>query len=112
MFSVLLDLLRDMLPVNNQLPPTLYVAKKTLAAIGLGYRKIHACPNDCILYHKEYESLEQCHVYEESRCKKKNNPKKQSHIPANVFWHILIIPHLRRVFRNSTHSEKLTWHAN
>jgi len=30
----------------------MYEAKKILCSMGMEYRKIHACPNDCILYRK------------------------------------------------------------
>ena len=39
-----------MLPINNEMPLSMYEAKKTLNALGMEYEKIHACPNDCILY--------------------------------------------------------------
>lgn len=34
----------DMLLVNNEMPLSMYEAKKTLNALGMGYEKIHACP--------------------------------------------------------------------
>ena len=49
-FSELLKLLREMLPDQNEIPTSMYEAKKTLNALGMEYEKIHACPNDCILY--------------------------------------------------------------
>jgi len=97
MFSELLGLLRDILPGNNQIPSSVYVAKKTLAAIGLGYKKIHACPNDCILYRNEYETLEQCPMCEASRWKQKKDTEKQSKIPVKLLWHLPIIPRFRRL---------------
>ena len=113
MFSELLGLLSDMLPEKNQLSSSLYEAKKTLAAIGLGYKKIHACPNDSILYRKEYENHQQCPVCEESRWKKKSDKdQEQSTIPAKLLWHIPIIPRLCRLFRNPKHAKTLTWHAS
>ncbi|CAA0805905.1 Unknown protein [Striga hermonthica] len=59
-FTELLCLLKEMLPEDNELPKSNYDAKKVLCPLGLGYRKIHACPNDCILYRNEYTSLEEC----------------------------------------------------
>ncbi|XP_074305244.1 uncharacterized protein LOC141640293 [Silene latifolia] len=56
-FTHLLELLKDMLPEDNVLPNRTYAAKKILRGIGMKYVKIHACPNDCILYRKEYESF-------------------------------------------------------
>ena len=48
-FSDLLQILVDMLLVNNEMPLSMYEAKKTLNALGMEYKKINACPNDCIL---------------------------------------------------------------
>ena len=52
-FSKLLELLGKMLLEDNELPITMKKAVKTLSIFGMGYEKIHACPNDCILYSKE-----------------------------------------------------------
>ncbi|KAL5169879.1 hypothetical protein HKD37_11G031682 [Glycine soja] len=49
-FSSLLQVVHDMLPKENTLPKNYYQAKKILCPMGMEYQKIHACPNDCILY--------------------------------------------------------------
>ncbi|XP_058776944.1 uncharacterized protein LOC131651292 [Vicia villosa] len=56
-FAELLQLLTQMLPEGNILPSRYYEAKKILCPMGLEYEKIHACPNDCILYRKEFKRL-------------------------------------------------------
>ena len=42
-----------------------------MSVLGLEYVKIHACPNDCILYRNEYEGLFECPSCGLSRWKKK-----------------------------------------
>ncbi|XP_074276390.1 uncharacterized protein LOC141600103 isoform X1 [Silene latifolia] len=64
-FTGLLELLKDVLPEDNVLPNRTYEAKKILRGIGMKYEKIHACPNDCILYRKEYANLTNCPVCKE-----------------------------------------------
>ena len=49
-FSEMLEAFKDMLPDDNVLPHRYYDAKKILCPLGMEYKKIHACPNDCILY--------------------------------------------------------------
>ncbi|WVZ57976.1 LOW QUALITY PROTEIN: hypothetical protein U9M48_008299 [Paspalum notatum var. saurae] len=39
----------------------------------LGLEKIHACPNDCILYHCDYKDLESCPMIKASRYKIKSD---------------------------------------
>jgi len=48
-FTELLQLLKDMLPEGNILSNRNYEANKILCPMGMKYKKIHACPNDCIL---------------------------------------------------------------
>ena len=49
-FTKLLVLLKNILPQDNRLMKNHYEAKKILCPVGMEYQKIHACPNDCILY--------------------------------------------------------------
>ncbi|XP_073120199.1 uncharacterized protein [Henckelia pumila] len=62
-----------MLPDHNELPLSYYDAKKSFSALGMNYVKIHACPNDCILYRKEFEDLSNCPICGMSRWKLGNN---------------------------------------
>jgi hypothetical protein len=58
-FEELLKLLKKVLPKDNKLSTTTYEAKQMVCPLGLEVQKIHACPNDCILYRgEEYENLE------------------------------------------------------
>nr|ABA92649.2 transposon protein, putative, CACTA, En/Spm sub-class [Oryza sativa Japonica Group] len=52
-FGDLLKLVKNILPEGNKLPETTYEAKKIVCPLGLEVQKIHACPNDCILYRGE-----------------------------------------------------------
>jgi hypothetical protein len=52
-FEKLLVLMKKMLPRKNELPASTYKAKKLVCPLGLDVQKIHACPNDCILYRGE-----------------------------------------------------------
>ena len=61
-FGKLLVMIKNMLPKDNELPESKYEAKKAVCPLGLEVQKIHACPNDCILYLGEYEDLNTCPV--------------------------------------------------
>ncbi|XP_062010312.1 uncharacterized protein LOC133726719 [Rosa rugosa] len=117
-FSELLTFLEELLPANNEMPLNLYEAKKTLCALGLEYEKIHACPNDCILYRKEYKDAIACPTCGLSRWKVKktsdetlSEKKKKAQIPAKVLWYFPPIPRFRRMFRTKKTAENLIWHA-
>jgi hypothetical protein len=69
-FSELLSLLAQLLPKPNTLPIGTYRAKKLICPLSLGMDKIHACPNHCILYRKEYEFNMKCPICGVSRYKR------------------------------------------
>jgi hypothetical protein len=78
-FSKILSLLAKLLPKPNTLPTSTYRAKKLICPLSLGVDKIHACPNHCILYRKEYEFKMNCLVCGVSRYKRSYN-----HVYANT----------------------------
>ena len=61
-FDRILFLLRDSMPEGNMIPPSYYVAKKTFKKIGLAYEMIDVCTNDCALFWKENEFLQNCPI--------------------------------------------------
>ena len=62
-FLELLRILGDMFPLNNELPLSIYEAKKTLNTLGIESKKIPTCPNDCILYRNELKNASSCLTY-------------------------------------------------
>nr|CAD40434.3 OSJNBa0035B13.7 [Oryza sativa Japonica Group] len=118
-FGDLLKLIKNILPEGNKLPETTYEAKKIVCPLGLEVQKIHACPNDCILYRaEEYENLEACPVLKALRYKiRREDPGEvdgqptKKRIPAKVMWYFPIIPGLRRLFRNKGNARMMRWHA-
>jgi len=84
-FTELLVLLNEMLHEGNTLPTRNYDAKKILCPMGIEYKRIHACPNDCILYKKEFEDLEKCPKCGSSRYKQKRNSEDNGQIEKEGF---------------------------
>ncbi|XP_073133711.1 uncharacterized protein [Henckelia pumila] len=111
-FTDLLSLLGEMLPDHNEFPLYYYDANKSFSALGMNYVKIHACPNDCILYRKEFEDLSNCPICGMSRWKLGNNSVVNEGTPAKVLWYFPPIPRFQRLFRNKEVSKELTWHAD
>nr|XP_012567265.1 uncharacterized protein LOC101500949 [Cicer arietinum] len=115
-FTELLELLKEMLPEDNTFPNRYYDAKKILCPVGMEYKKIHACPNDCILYRNEFEELNQCPVCGLSRYKVKNGDsncdESATGPPAKVLWYLPIIPRFKRLFVNVNDAKNIRWHAD
>ena len=98
-FEKLLKILKKKLPKDNELPDSTYAAKKVVCPLGLEVEKIHACPNDCILYRGAYKDLNACPVCGALRYKIRRDdpgdvdgepPRKR--VPAKVMWYAPIIP--------------------
>ena len=112
-FGKLLVMIENMLPKDNKLPESMYEEKKVVCPLGLEVQKIHACPNDCILYRgEEYKDLNTCPVcgalwYKNRRDDPGNvdgeRPRKR--VPTNVMWYAPIIPRLKLLFRNKEHAK-------
>ncbi|XP_074288837.1 uncharacterized protein LOC141613988 [Silene latifolia] len=118
-FNDLLQLLRDMVP-EAKFPVNFNEAKNIVRDLGLDYKKICACPNDCMLFWKEFENAEECfkcHASKWKKCEanssnKNSNTKNNRQIPAKVLWHFTLQPRLQRVYMNSETAEAMTYHAD
>jgi Ran GTPase-activating protein (RanGAP) involved in mRNA processing and transport len=66
---MLFQILQDLLPLDAKLPKDNYEVKKIIKDLSLSYEKIHACPNDCMLFWKENALDEACSVCDASRWK-------------------------------------------
>jgi hypothetical protein len=121
-FEGMLKIVRDKLPENNELPLTTYEAKQTVCPLGLEVQKIHAYPNDCILYRgTKQENLEACLVCKEIRYKiwrdddrgaPEGTPPKMTKVSVMVVWYFPIIPRLKHLFRNKENSKLMRWHKS
>ncbi|KAK5836049.1 hypothetical protein PVK06_011793 [Gossypium arboreum] len=70
-FTMLLDLLREMFPFAK-IPQSCQDMKRLIKDFGLGYDKIHSCPNDCMLYWGNQKNQQSCHVCGNSRWMNRN----------------------------------------
>ena len=117
-FEELLKLIKSLLPEGNTLPETTYEARKVVCPFGLEAQKIHACPNDCILYRgEEYENLDSCPVCNACRHKTpRDDPgdvdgmRIKKRVPAKVVWYFPLIPRLKHLFMNKTNAKLMRWH--
>jgi len=112
----LLVLLKNMLPNDNKLPNSHYETNKILCPVGMEYKKIHACRNDCVLYRKEFAELRNCPTCGVSRYKQ-NDEEYTDDVaitnsrPAKVCWYLPIIPRFKRLFATAHDASNLQWHA-
>ncbi|KAI3793976.1 hypothetical protein L1987_36600 [Smallanthus sonchifolius] len=107
-FDQLLELLQIAMPKENHVSGSHYEAKKKLRKIGLGYQSIHAYINDCALFWKENESMQNCLVCDESRWVDKNTKGKK--VPHKVLRYFPLISRLRRRYSSRLTAKEMIWH--
>ncbi|XP_049387467.1 uncharacterized protein LOC125851762 [Solanum stenotomum] len=110
-FGDLLDLLREAFPFSH-IPESFHKEKNVIKDLGVDYEKIHACPNDCMLFWKENEKENNCSVCGSSRWKTVNDPltNESSKIPTKVLRYLPLKPRLQRIFMCPETTANMKWH--
>ena len=104
-FGDILELIKEAFPAAN-IPLSFNIAKSIIRDLGLDYKKIHACPNSCMLYWGENEKDEKCKTCGLSRwvvvSKTSTNDNETEKVPrkvaANVMRYFPLRPRLQRFF--------------
>ena len=78
------------------LPSTCREACQSLVELGIEYKQIHACQNDCILYRGEYQNKQECLVCKEKRYR---TDVQIPTVPNKVLRHMPFIPKIQQMFR-------------
>lgn len=76
----------DLLPADNKMPRTYYIARCSIQKLGLNYNNVHACLDVCEFY-EEHAVLQAC-----PQCNKSRWLEGSSTIPAKVIRHFPLIP--------------------
>ena len=105
-FNAILQLLTTEFP-NTTIPKSYDEALSIIRKLGLGYDSIHVCPNNCVLFRKEYKDYDKCPICDASRWKDADGKKR---IPEKVLRHFPLIPRLKRMFLSKKTAEEVQWH--
>ncbi|XP_063942849.1 uncharacterized protein LOC135150469 [Daucus carota subsp. sativus] len=109
-FSGLLEILKEAFP-EIEVPSSFFAAKKVIRDLGLDYEKIHACPNDCMIYWGKNKDLVSCTSCGVSRWSDKQEENKKNKIPAKVMRYFPLKPRLQRLYMCEEISKLMLWHA-
>ena len=118
-FTMLLELLKEALLEGDNFPSNYYEVKKILRDLGLDYKKIDACPQNCMLFTKDNANADKCNICGTSRWKNVEYNStyglrtclKGKKLSAKVLRHFPLIPRLQRLFMSSNTASYMTWHA-
>ncbi|XP_026434778.1 uncharacterized protein LOC113332457 [Papaver somniferum] len=119
-FDELLSLLIKAFPIAL-IPKNCYEALKSIRDLGLTYQKIDACPNDCILFRKDYSLLDKCPVCHACRWKNdgslggneldisaKRKPKKK--VAEKIVRYFSLKARIQRWFMCPKTAPHMIWH--
>jgi hypothetical protein len=115
--NIYLDVLRDMLPEENQIAEFVYEVKKIICPLGIEVEKNPCMQEQLLLFGGDYADLDKCpkcgydrykrkkdggddnNVEDENKpCEIKGKKKANRGAPVRVAWYFCIIPRLRRWF--------------
>ncbi|KAF7152175.1 hypothetical protein RHSIM_Rhsim01G0051800 [Rhododendron simsii] len=110
-FNIMMNIIKGMRPdYDEAIPWNTYEAKKFLRDLGLGYVPIHACINDCALFWKENENLENCPKCNEPRYKVNDGTGKK--IPHKILRYLPLTPRLQRLYCCERIAPDMRWHKD
>ena len=109
-FDELLKLLK-LAFLKMDLIDSCYEAKKLMTKIGLGYKSIHMCKNDCALLWNEKSSKETCPVCSESRWKLQSGKRSGKKVPYKVLRYFPVGPRLKLLFVTLKTVKLMRWHS-
>ena len=107
-FDFILNLIKEALPDGEKFLKSYSEAKKYMRKLGLGYISIHTCKNDCALFYKEYQHLDYCPKYGESRYAEDfKRGKKRLH---KILRYFSLTSRLQRLYQSSRTIGAMGWH--
>lgn len=59
-YDIMIGIVKHMFLKPNGLPVNHSGSKKMMKDLGLGYNKIHACTNNCVLFYGGFKKLDTC----------------------------------------------------
>ncbi|XP_068748657.1 uncharacterized protein [Montipora capricornis] len=92
------------LPQGNLLPSSYQEAYQVIKPFLIPEITYHVCPNDCIIFRKEYKNAAKCPKCLENRF------KSNSHLPKRTFIYLPLCPRLVRSYGTASIAEALQSH--
>ena len=83
-FDRMVAIIKKILSKDEKLVRNFYASKKMMKELGMGYEKIDACRNNCLIFYKEDQLKSSYDVYSESRFKPRKEDRNQKDIPYKV----------------------------
>ena len=104
--DLVLQMFTQVLPKGHCIRTNPGKVRKVIRDLGLDYKKIHACVNNCVLFRNEHADAEECPVCHASRWKSTpasdednaSSHKSKKPVPQKVLRYFPLIPRLQRLY--------------
>jgi hypothetical protein len=106
-YTDLLKLISDILAKPHKVPKNMYQSKKMMSTLSLIYEKIDICPDNYMLFWKEYANEKKCLECGQSRFIKvvtQDGEKRTTEVTQKQLRYFHITPHLKRLFISKSES--------
>jgi hypothetical protein len=112
-YKELLNLISDVLLKNHKMPKDMYQSKKLLSSLGMDYKKIDVCDNNCMLFWKETVIEKKCTVCGECRFVEVENDDGltvTTKVACKQLHYMPLIPRLKCLFISKNTARHMRWH--
>ncbi|XP_074362218.1 uncharacterized protein LOC141702437 [Apium graveolens] len=110
-FDELLELIGSVLPDKHTLPKKYSEVKNMVTGPNMGYEKIDACENDCVLFYKTDADKLKCDICGADRYKKMKDEKKKP-FAKKILRYFSLTPRLKRLYMSKHMAQYMRWHKN
>jgi hypothetical protein len=112
-YKELLSLISDVLPSNHKMPKDMYMSKKMLSALGMEYKKIDACEDNCMLFYKEHKDEMKCLKCGKSRFIEvinEDSEKVMMKVAHKQHCYMPLTPRMKLLFLSKETARHMGWH--
>ena len=112
-YNDIINLIIDLIPSNHKMPKDLYQSKKIVSGLGMKYKKIDVCEDNCMLFWKEYEAATHCQICGKSRYAevlKEDGATFATKVAVKQLRYMPITPRLKRLFLTPETAKLMLWH--
>jgi hypothetical protein len=112
-YNDIIKLIIDLIPTKHNMQKDLYQSKKIMSGLGINYKKIDVCENNCMLLWKEHKDDTKCMHYGRSRyveVRNKDGVSVTTKVTTKQLRYIPITPRLKRLFLFEETAKQMRWH--
>uniref|UniRef100_A0A1J3EA53 Transposase-associated domain-containing protein n=1 Tax=Noccaea caerulescens TaxID=107243 RepID=A0A1J3EA53_NOCCA len=101
-------LFQEYLPEDNLSAGNYYEIQKLVAGLGLPYEMIDVCIDNCMIFWKDDDKLQECRFCGKPRYKPTTGRRR---VPYQRMWYLPITERLKRLYQSEMTSASMRWHA-